>query len=147
DDLEMIHEKRIPLFSLSEAASRPTLYRGRLVLIRARAVEVGAGVGKSMRLGGTTVGNTGEERRGSSPYLGSDEIRISRNSISRSTSASQLHVGDNVPTNVDIETGMEAVARFDNPDPFMKPEDAYVFLARFDRMTRVPGAPGEEAQT
>jgi hypothetical protein len=40
-DLVRLHERRVPLFSLSQALARPALYRGALLIVRARLSSQG----------------------------------------------------------------------------------------------------------
>ena len=39
-DLRLLHEYRVPIFSLAEAVAAPKIYEGRYVLFRAKLTEV-----------------------------------------------------------------------------------------------------------
>jgi hypothetical protein len=41
EDLPRLHQRRVPLFSLSQAIARPALYQGALIIVRARLAEPG----------------------------------------------------------------------------------------------------------
>jgi hypothetical protein len=102
-DLALLHEHRIPLFTLAQALARPDRLRGALVILRARV----------------TGGGVVEERR----LVGHSEV-IPLEPWERMRSVRQSY-------NLDIATGHRALARLD-ADPFLDLGESLVVLARFD---------------
>lgn len=157
-DLKLLHERKLPIFSLASAIAQPDTYKGRYILIRAQVgdvrregekptvwlVEQGLGsVSSEQRVGvmrskeksSTTSGNLGGETT-----LGSGQIggSISKNETTRTE--------DTVITydNVSTETGREALGRMARADPFLSPGRDFVILARFDGMRTTSGSLDEE---
>ncbi|HEX8698659.1 MAG TPA: hypothetical protein VF815_07475 [Myxococcaceae bacterium] len=153
-DLKLLHERKLPIFSLSSAIAQPDTYKGRYILIRAQVgdvrsegekptvwlVEQGLGsVGSEQRVGtarrkersSTTSGNLGGETT-----LGSGQVggKISKEETTRTE--------DTVITydNISTETGREALGRMAKADPFLSPGRDFVILARFDGMRTTSGS-------
>ncbi len=153
-DLRLLHERRLPIFSLASAIAQPDTYKGRYILVRAQVgdlrsegekptvwlVEQGLGsvateqqVGLARRKDSTTItsGNVGGQTT-----LGSGTVG---GAISQSESTRTTHT---VPhyDNISTETGREALGRLARPDPFLAPGRDFVILARFDGMRTTSGS-------
>jgi hypothetical protein len=118
DDLPLLHEHRVPLFSLRQALARPELYQGALVIVRARLSS--HGVVDETRLvsqmRNVQVGLTDRVvTRAAAPY-GMDSRHV--RTVPRAY-------------NLDIPTGNRMLAAMP-PDPFVDEGDSLVLLARFD---------------
>lgn len=157
-DLKLLHERKLPIFSLAAAIAQPDTYKGRYILIRAQVgdvrsegekptvwlVEQGLGsVGSEQRVGvmrrkdksSTTAGNLGGQTT-----LGSGQVggTISKDESTRTE--------DTVITydNISTETGREALGRMAKADPFLSPGRDFVILARFDGMRTTSGSLDED---
>jgi hypothetical protein len=115
-DVRLLHERRIPLFSLSQALARPSLYRGALVIVRAQLSP--SGLLDETRL----VGSTREVERAPSQRWLVREGDFSSESRSRVVTMQS--------SNLDVRTGQRAMLPADYP--FVDPDDVVVVLARFD---------------
>jgi len=169
-DLNLMRQRRIPLFSLAPAVENPPLYMGRLLLLRAVVTEIKVNRPKpTARLVEYSLGYTGhftevaaERYKGSASISGKGNYKGSSNSSrygkrsgegSFSGSANAYGQGeygverkfyDNKP----VETGREAIARLAAADPFLEPGRQFIVLARFDGVREVPGEEeGEDART
>lgn len=161
-DLNMLRQRRVPIFSLGPAAGHPDIYRGRLVMARVRVDDVKTDRNRTtvrlaeIALGGqvkyvegssrwkssTTREGQGEAKWNSSRY-GSGSASGNYNAKSASYSTTESRLTENVAT----ETGLEALGRLSAQDPFFEPGRQFVVLARFDGMREVPGEDvGEDAQ-
>ncbi|MDY7231501.1 hypothetical protein [Hyalangium rubrum] len=153
-DLRLLHERRLPIFSLSSAIAQPDTYKGRYILVRAQvgdmrsedekptvwlveqglgsvASEQPVGVVRRKESNATTSGNLGGQTTlGGGQLAGS----FSKNETRRS--------GDTVIhyDNVSSDTGREALGRLTKADPFLSPGKDFVILARFDGMRTTSGA-------
>ncbi len=146
-DVARLREHKIPLFALGPALSSPELYRGRLVLLRAEVKDVKlAGAKATARLAEFAVGIT--ER-----YVASSERLVRRDSQSYSSSDGPNAYGESSRTvqrqrrfvsNVPVPTGLEAIARLGQVDPFFGPGRQYVVLARFDGVRDQEGEEPDE---
>ncbi|ADO71958.1 hypothetical protein [Stigmatella aurantiaca] len=157
-DLRLLHERKLPIFSLSSAIAQPDTYKGRYVLVRAQVgdmrsdgekstlwlVEHGLGSVSQERQAGTT-------RRRDSAFtttgaldgqttLGSGNVggSLAQTELSRDTVT--------IPSydNISNETGREALGRLASQDPFLEPGRDFIILARFDGMRTTSGASDEE---
>jgi hypothetical protein len=127
DDLQLLHDHRIPIFTLHQALARPELYRGALVVVRARLSS--HGVIDELRLVSQTreVQVAATDRvitRATGPY-----VTQSR----RTMTVPRSH-------NLDVPTGNRAFATVPL-DPFVDADEPLVVLARFDGMRDEDGWP------
>jgi hypothetical protein len=157
-DLRLLHERKLPLFSLSSAIAQPDTYKGRYILVRAQVgdvrkdgdkptvwlVEQGLGsVASEQPVGlvrrkdtaSTTSGSLGGETTLGSGTVGGS---LSKSEATRSV--------DTIPhyDNVSSETGREALGRLAKPDPFLAPGRDFIILARFDGMRTTSGSLDED---
>lgn len=153
-DLRLLHEQRLPIFSLAAAMAQPDTYKGRYILIRAQvgdvrtaeekptvwlveqelgsvASEQQVGMATQKDTASTTVGTLGGETTLGSGNLGGS---LSRNESSRSTNTVLRY------DNVSSDTGREALGRLPKADPFLAPGRDFVILARFDGMRTTSGS-------
>lgn len=153
-DLAAIRKQRIPLFPLGPSVLHPDVYKGRLVLFRAQVKEVKLGQGKAAttRLAEYGLGGT-------SKYVDSDERLVSRSAgaaayqdssgysgVIAGASESQLLTQRRLTGNELAETGLEAVAKMSEVDPFFEPGRQFVVLARLDGVRSEPGEDPEESR-
>lgn len=153
-DLRLLHERKLPIFSLSSAIAQPDTYKGRYILVRAQVgdmrsegekstvllVEQGLGsvatdkaVGVARRQRSTTThsGNLGGQTT-----FGGGQVA---GTLSKDESTRQE---ETVPhyDNISTETGREALGRLAKADPFLSPGRDFVILARFDGMRATAGS-------
>jgi hypothetical protein len=126
-DLRLLHERRLALFTLSQALDRPALYRGALVIVRARASA--HGLLDETRLVGQPwdVPVSPTERvttRAAAPFAAETERLLTRRR----------------DYNLDVATGTRALAGVER-DPFIDSEDPLVILGRFDGLRDSDGWP------
>ena len=116
-DLALVHGRRVPLFSLSQALAQPERFRGALVIVRARVSL--HGVLSETRLVGRTqeiqIGPVERTVRWAPPPYNED-TRFFRTRPRA--------------TNFDVATGQRVLAVTD--DPFLDEGETQVVLARFD---------------
>jgi hypothetical protein len=126
-DLTLVHERRVPLFSLAEAMARPGLYRGRWVLVRAQAIETPSStdlrVAEVHLVADPVEVELGPRSYASTRWQGSPPLHDSTAGTVWGTSVRRWR-------NLDVATGREALVRL--PDPFFDPQRVYLVLARFD---------------
>jgi len=152
-DLNMLRQRRVPIFALRPAAGHPELYRGRLLLMRARVddlkTEKGSTTAKlaELALSGQMKFVEGETRYRSSYSSQSEGSGSFKTSKYGSGTVSGKHSGNSEYTsglerkrteNTAVETGLEALGRLSRPDPFFEPGREFVVLARFDGMREIP---------
>ena len=157
----MLRQRKIPIFGIGPAAGTPSLYQGRLVLMRARVDELRTEGGKpTVRLAEFALsgqvnyveGNTRYTTRGKSSATGRAEYATDRygsgrgrgelNRSSESASGIETRRTDNTPQ----ETGLVALGRLTKADPFFEPGRQFVVLGRFDGVRDVPGDEEEERE-
>jgi hypothetical protein len=158
-DLNLLRQKRVPIFGLAPATTHPELYQGRLVMARARVDDVKTEKGKvTVRLSEFALSGQLKDVAGSERFVtkrrGSYESRSSRDSLmgsprrkSQGSYESEKSEGwektqrtENTPQ----ETGLQAVARLRTADPFFEPGRQFVVLARFDGVRDLPSESEEE---
>jgi hypothetical protein len=141
-DLGVMRQKRIPLFALGPAMSHPDLYKGRLVLFRAEVRDVKlAGAKATAQLAEFGIGVSERYVQGSSRYVtrgsssyGNSTGYSSRGDAAYGSSLERLHT-----KNVPVETGLHAVAKLAQVDPFFEPGRQFVVLGRFDGVREEEG--------
>jgi hypothetical protein len=126
DDLRLLHERRIPLFSLAQALAQPDLYRGALVILRARVSP--SGLLDELRLASSvTEVELGPAQRLATRQPGgpweSTAARVRRRAF-----------------NVEVSSGRRALVA-NLPLPFVDPDDGVVLLARFEGLRDGDGWP------
>jgi hypothetical protein len=116
EDLPLLHERHVPLFTLAQVLGQPEQRRGALVVVRARVAA--SGVLDELRL----VGQVDEAP------MGPAERVVTLGPWPADTRSTWLRRRS---YNVDVPTGHRALARL-GQDPFLDPDDSVVILARFD---------------
>lgn len=172
-DLATLRKARVPIFSLDAAMGNPEIYKGRVLLFRARIEEVKPlpGNKSTVRLAQvefgararfveedavrlTSSGSSSGSISGSGSYSGSRNGRrvsgsgsgsgsYSGSSHSTSTAAVETRRIDNDTQ----DTGRFALARMNSIDPFFEPGRNVVVVGRFDGVRQEPGETEEEART
>lgn len=140
-DLGQMRQQRIPLFPLGPAMNHPELYKGRLVLFRAEVHDMKLASGKAtaalaeFALGMTDryIGDSRFVRRDSGGYTAGEGGNAYGES-SR-TWQHQRRFTKNEP----VETGLQAVAKLGQVDPFFEPGRQFVILGRFDGVREEEG--------
>jgi hypothetical protein len=117
-DLRLVHDRRVPLFALSQALARPDQLRGALVIVRARVSP--RGVLDETRL----VSQTWDVP------LGPSERVITRAPAPFSSDTRRV-ITSRRGYNLDVATGARVMALVER-DPFLDEDDAQVVLARFE---------------
>lgn len=159
-DLQLLHEKRIPIFGLQAAMTQPETYKGRYVLFRAQVgdlrndaenkptvwlVEHSLGsVASEQRVGLAYQQDTSTTWSGSvggrTETLGAGTLGGTVGQAERQVTAQTIPNYDNISQ----ETGREALGRLAQPDPFLAPGRDFVILGRFDGMRVTAGTDEEE---
>jgi hypothetical protein len=136
-DLLQLQDSRIPLFTLNAALQQPTIYKGRLLLIRAQVRDVR---GAEAKEGGVTM------MLDESAF---QSVHSQKNVVTSQGYTPTAHSSGyyesrfivNNDNNVARPTGRVALGRMPEADPFLQPQRDFLFLARFDGTTK------ESAQT
>jgi hypothetical protein len=118
EDLQLLHDRRLPLFGLSQVMARPELFRGALVIFRARVSEHGV---------------VDETRLVSQPWdvpLSPAE-RITTQAPSPFAARTRRDYVTSRYHNLDVATGTRALAAIE-ADRFIDAEEALVVLGRFE---------------
>jgi hypothetical protein len=146
-DLGSLRQRRIPIFSLGPSISHPDLYKGRLVMLRARVDDIRTEKGRTtvqlaeFAVGGRThwvEGNTRAVRNSTARGSASVDVTTSRygsaqgsakfDRNSTTTWGRETKRHDNVAE----ETGNLALAKLASPDPFFEPGRQFIVLGRFE---------------
>ncbi len=140
-DLAQLRTARIPLFAIGPSMSHPELYKGRLVLFRAEVKDVKlAGAKATAKLAEFAIGI-------SEQYIGGDRV-VRRDSSSYSSSDGPNAFGESSRSwqyqrrfqkNEPVPTGVEAIAKMGQIDPFFEPGRQFVVLGRFDGVREEEG--------
>jgi hypothetical protein len=125
-DVRLLHDRRVPLFSLAQALARPELFRGALVLVRARVDP--SGLLDEVRL----VGSVRELEL-------EPEERVTAREPAAPAFVERRQVIVRRAENFDVRTGRRALLPADYP--FVDPDDVVVLLARFDGLRELDGWP------
>jgi hypothetical protein len=118
EDLRLLHDRRLPLFGLAQAMTRPELFRGALVILRARLSD--HGVVDETRL----VSQPWEVPLAPAERIMTQAPPPFAAKTRRDFVTSRYH-------NLDVTTGTRALAAID-ADPFIDAEEALVVLGRFE---------------
>jgi len=147
NDLQMLHEQQVPLFTLSDGLAEPELYKGRYVLFRAKVTEMREDGGTfTAKLDETELRSesfdapVGVARQTSSHKTYGGSVRGSLGPLGPSNLGGTVNVGHETVTqdsvrkydNVTVETGREALVSMPEPNPFLEPGKEFIVLARFD---------------
>lgn len=121
-DISRLQGIRMPVFTLRAALSQPEIYKGRYVMIRGKLTDVK------------------NEARSATAML--DEMSMKPADLMRQGQDSEfIATKYNVfkvrqehffSENVMSPTGRKALGRLPEADPFLEPENQFVFIARFD---------------
>jgi hypothetical protein len=158
-DLNLLRKRRVPIFALGPASGHPELYRGRLLLVRARVEDVRTVKGKTtvrlaeMAMGGQVSYVEGDFRYRSSSRSRGEASGGYRTSRYGSGTGQVRYSGQSDYTsgyekkrvdNEVAETGVQAIARLGAPDPFFEPGRQFIVLGRFDGVRTVSDESEEE---
>ena len=157
-DVRLLHERRVPLFTLAEATARPDYFRGRFVVVRARVAPDRSSPGvvrlaeQSLHSDAWDIDVTPTTQRQVRSYGRSPSLPNMNGTAEagpggdwNSASATRRHVTIKRPYNYESETGREAVAHLLVDDPFFDPDGSFVVLARFDGAHDSGGSDRSEA--
>lgn len=140
-DLGLLHDARLPLFSLEDGLENPKLYAGRLILLRAKVEELRHEDGKLVAaLAERTLASERRARQvgasavQSQEVTDTDEAPPGRGFANRHRSLwrSEQRVEAPYYVNVSVDTGRLALASVPAADPFLEPGQEFLVLARFD---------------
>jgi len=136
-DVTALTQRRVPVFSLAAAMAQPSVYRGRLVIVRAKVSDFKAqGKKFTAMLDETSVGSASLDV--ARPRAGWAYESGSHSSSDTFVTYEKRHEQEAV------ETGLSAVARIPKADPFMQPGKEFLFLATFDGVRRTDEDEGDE---
>jgi len=145
-DVRVMRDAKIPVFSLRDCVTQPKLYEGRYVMIRGTLEEVRtSGDAVAARL--TEHALQAEEwevpigrirRKLATTRYGGSASGVA--ALGPGTASGQLNVSDDDYEmdvarrfdNVTVDTGRDAVVRINQPDPYLENGRELVILARFD---------------
>ncbi len=147
-DLQLLQQKRIPVFDLNSALRQSAAYKGRYLLFVARIAETKEVKGKTelvlleQALSNETASVMSGPTYGTvSTSSGNVNATWRTTTSSGAATANYAHRGttesgrmERRVTDVFQETGQEVIARIKQPDPFLRVEKNLVFLVRFDGM-------------
>ena len=126
-DLQLLHARRLALFTLSQALARPDLYRGALVIVRARLSNHGI-------LDETRIVSQSWD------VPVSPTERLTTQAAAPFASSTQRLYTTRRDYNLDVETGTRVMAAIDG-DPFIDADDPLVVLGRFEGLRDADGWP------
>ena len=158
-DISRLQRVRMPVFTLAASMKQPDVYRGRYVIVRARLFDVkmdeknatamlaetSMRPAEALRDSGDVYVSTyssSSAHRGSSSGSGAydtDRYGSGRGSYSSSGESGYSSSGSSTYgrakryyENVVNATGLQALGRLPEADPFLEPNKEFVFVARFD---------------
>lgn len=156
-DISRLQSIRMPVFTLGAAMKQPEVYKGRYVIVRAKLVDVKMDDKSATAMLAETSMRTAETVRGDfyvSTYSGSSNVRGSGSgsgaySTDRyggghgsytyggeggysSSGSSTYGRGKLGFENVVQPTGLQALGKLPEADPFLEPNKEFIFVARFD---------------
>lgn len=159
-DLQLLHEKRIPIFGLQAAMTQPETYKGRYVLFRAQVGDLrnDAENKPTVWLVEHSLGSVASEQRVGVAYqqdtsttwsgsVGGRTETLGAGTLGGTVGQAERQVtSQTIPNydNISQETGREALGRLAQPDPFLAPGRDFVILGRFDGMRVTAGTDEEE---
>lgn len=148
-DLDLLHDAKLPLFSLQDGLENPELYAGRLILVRAKVEELRREDGKliaalaertleserrTRQLGAAEI----EEQDASDAYASGPAGAATPGFANPARSHWRGEHRYEAPyyENVSVDTGRLALASVPTADPFLEPGREFLFLARFDGLEK-----------
>jgi len=160
-ELQLLHERKVPIFGLSAAIAQPDIYKGRYLLLRAQVADVRSEGDKptvwlvEQVLGSVEsdqpVGYSTRKDKVSvhSGQLGGDVGLLGRANLGGQLASSEREQSSTTVRrfdNVSNETGREALGRLSKVDPFFAPGKDFVVLARFDGLRTTSGGDEDEEE-
>ena len=153
NDLRLLRRRKMPVYSLQAALAEPSAYKGRYVLVRAKAKDGRAvGEGRTFTLQETkmmaesewvtTPGTSRESlrNRGTLRDQPTSDIRgpgtVENNTNDRTSKVEVLH-------NVSVTTGRSLTAKVPGDAPSLEPLIDYIVVLRFDGIQAVVDDEGE----
>ena len=143
-DLAQLQRLRLPLFTLAAAMKQPEVYKGRYLLLRGQLEELRTeGAATTAILHETSLRATAHERDVGNRWHTTDSTRFSSAHTFRNGSATSSSSGarssETYATNLrydneKVDTGRVALGRLPRVDPFLEPQQEFLFLARFDAL-------------
>ncbi|MDP1829377.1 MAG: hypothetical protein Q8L48_39290 [Archangium sp.] len=160
-DLEILQQKRIPVFDLASALKQSGAFKGRYLVFVAKISEAKEKKGKTelvlleqaLSSEAAMVLSNGQGSGSVSSSSGAGTAAWRSNGVlgSGSASGSYSQGGSSVSgqfeqrvTDTFEETGQEIIAKVKQPDPFLTVDKNLVFLVRFDGSARLDTASASE---
>lgn len=149
-DIALLHQHKVPVFTLADAMAQPQVYAGRLVILRARAGEL------RTQGGAATVELTEYTHNADMVYaaVGPGHQHKTRvHQRDREGSATEAHHTSATDQDTrmekrmvtdDVETGRTALGKLAKVDPFFEPDKDFVILARFDGVRETADDDGDD---
>ena len=147
-DLEILQQKRIPVFDLTSALKQSVAFTGRYLVFVGKIAEAKTSKGKvELVLAEQTLTSelasvfSGPRTGTVSSASGSGQVGFRSNGILGSGSAQGSYSNRSTTesgrmeqrvTDVFEDTGLEVIAKVKQPDPFLTADKSLVFLVRFD---------------
>lgn len=157
-DLQLLQQRRIPVFDLASALKQSSAYKGRYLLFVGKISEAKEIKGRTelvlleqaLSSESATV-MTGPMYGSTTTATGNVNATWRTTTSSGTASANAAHRGtvtsgsmENRVTDVFEETGQEVIAKLKQPDPFLTVDKNLVFLVRFDGKLSSDIARGED---
>lgn len=139
-DVGLLHQHKVPVFTLSDAIAQPEVYAGRLLVMRARVADlrkrgnqVTVALHEYAHSSGTVYAAVGPGHQHTRNInhqgrAGGVSAHDHVQTVSRHNRVEQRMVTD------DSETGLEALGKLPKMDPFLEPDKDFILLVRFDGM-------------
>jgi hypothetical protein len=147
-DLEILQQRRIPVFDLASALKQTVAFKGRYLIIVAKIGEAKSAKGRvelvllEQSWGSEVASVLSGPRTGTvTTSSGSGQVGFRSNGVLGSGSAQGSYANRTTTetggmeqrvTDVFEETGQEIIAKVKQPDPFLTADKNLVFLVRFD---------------
>jgi hypothetical protein len=147
-DLEILQQRRIPVFDLASALKQSAAFTGRYLVFVGKIAEAKTSKGKiELVLAEQTLTSevasvlSGPRTGAVSTSSGSGQVGFRSNGIVGSGSAQGSYTNRSTTESGRIEqrvtdtfedTGQEVIAKIKQPDPFLTADKSLVFLVRFD---------------
>ena len=135
-DLSEVQKARAPLFTLAAAMSQPAVYKGRLLLVRAQLRDVNADAPAAGGPASPGVTVVLDESAFMSVHQFREDQKKSGTSWRSGKSYNDKVTAIDNHNNVSRLTGRGVLGRMPESDPFLQPGKDFVFLARFDGLTK-----------
>lgn len=155
-DLQLLQQRRLPLFELTAALSQPEAFKGRYLVFVGRIEKLKSSKGRqelvlverarsdeeSRVMGANSYGSVSSSR-GSGSAQGSyrtDRYGSGSAQVSGEYSRSGSYMSGQLETRSTVsfdDTNQQILARLAGPDPFLSIDRSFVFLVRFDGARKV----------